>query len=143
MAYNGLLNNLYTLIYADVTVRTKVNSFVYNNVTNYMIFKGTVLPEFVETSTTKNMLTIDTKTILMYNNSSYEKGLPVQQTEIYISCRAKKQSDAEATALAVFTACNNIKGNGYYFTCDILPTIGPVDKNDNYNTIVSVTGKGA
>ena len=143
MAYNSLINNLFDLIYANPTVRTKVNSFAYNSITYYMIFKGVVLPEDVQTTSGVNKLTVENKTITMYNNSSYVKGLPIQQTEIYVSCRAKKESDSQAIAKAVFDACNNLKSTASYYICDILPTIGPVDKNDNYNTIVSVTGKGA
>jgi len=142
MAYNSLIDDLFTLLYANATIRTKVNTFVYNAVTNYMIFKGTVLPKSVQTATGTNTLTVENKTILLYNNSSFQGGLPVQQIEIYVSCRAKKQADSEATALAVFEACNRKRSNSYFYVADILPTIAPVDLNDNYNTIVSVTGKG-
>jgi len=79
------------------------------------------------------------KAISMYNAVPTNGGLELSTYGVTVNCYAKKYSDVETIAEAVFDALNRHSGtNESFFVCSKLPVIPPNETGEDYNSPVEV-----
>lgn len=83
-----------------------------------------------------------TETINFYKLNPFAGGADFFESRFSIDCRAADYNTSQTLAYNVFAALNRefatLSGKEYFFRCDILSTIPPVNETDVYNTPVQV-----
>jgi len=110
----------------DDDIKAAVDTY---NSTEYAIWNDSVLPQDFSGN----------KSILVYQVAPANFTLGHDNIRYSASCRANTYIESRAIATLLISKLNryNIKGEGIKMS--LLPTIGPQDSTDNYNTPVEIS----
>jgi len=127
------------LLYNDSGTQTSVSTFTITT-TEYMIFEGSLLPEFILDDTGRVEIDVKKKTLNHFAVTPENGNHEVIDITRQVSCRAYTEAEAEAIQLAAFTVLNRVKSTdgSVAFIAEKMPTIAPQDKADNWNAPLNV-----
>jgi len=80
----------------------------------------------------------EAKTINFYKSATADLCQPVEIYTYTVNSRAKTKTDAETILKAVVDEINRNNYDGYFITCQALPTVPPQNEQDNYNAILEI-----
>lgn len=76
------------------------------------------------------------KTINFYLSETFDARQESNQYVYTINCRADTNNESLLIAKTVIDEINRVDDSNKYISCQLLPTLGPGDDTDNYNTPV-------
>lgn len=120
-------DSIQSLLYNDSPISTLVGDRIYNEL---------VIPQAVTTMPIINY----------YIVSPVQGGSEIEEYTWSINCRDETQSGAETLAGLVFELLNrnshSISGKDYFYRCNQLPVLAPVDREDVFNVPVEIYLRG-
>jgi hypothetical protein len=123
-------SEIYTLLNVSA-ITTLLDSYVIGETSYAALFYDVLLPaDFT-----------GFKSINFYRTAAYAAAGEVQQFLYTINCRARTHAESVQIAYAVIAEINRVSFSSGFSICSLLPTLGPQDDTDVYNTPVEITLK--